>query len=257
MQTPILIYLIVIVIGALSALIAIYFLYLSNRELTHGQKTLGQVLMYAGLGLAILFGGIWFGDVSHSSIVVKGGVAAAMSPFWQLQEFTYDDGVQGWELDENCSQAQISSATVSDAYQGTGVLKLSVKLPGRAADEAIKLDQMVCIRYVPTDAGTLNMTDGIIGYAKINSNTTDNSFNAEFQVRSVGDETYWAKARYPLIPGQWIPLVWTKPSWLSSDKNSMFFPNKPDGVWLMIWSDKPYTGDIYVDEMAFYMIARR
>jgi hypothetical protein len=253
------IYIVILVIAALAALAAVYFLFISKNKLTRSQDITAKIMLWFSVSVALFIGGLWIGDRLHPSIVVQ-PASEVDTPFLKLTSFSFDNGAEGWETDPQCAPTTLSNGQNSPAsYEGTGFLKLATELKGRGEGEAITLPQMACLRFTAT-LDSLALTDGIVAFAKIPASldALANQFYAEFQVRGQsGQDTYWSKSRYTLKVGEWVPIVWTKPSWLQKGDQEIFFPSQPDGIWIMFWADKGYKGDIDVDGISLYMIQRR
>jgi hypothetical protein len=258
MYTPI--YITLLVISLVAILATILFIFLRKPPLTKKQEQPLLVFVLICVGLALFSGGMWIGDRITPFVVVE-PKSEATQPFWQLDFFGFEKDLQGWQVDQNCSPATATlQNNAAEAYEGEGYIQLSVDLAGQEQGQAITLKQMVCLNYEPQNSWQLQLTDGIIGYIKVQPSldTVGNTFQAEYQVRGTsGQDAHWAKARYPLKPGEWVPIVWVKPSWITVGTQELFFPPEIDGVWITIWADKGFKGDILVDGIGLYMLQRR
>jgi len=255
-------YIPLLVTAIVAALIVAYFLFIRKPALKGQQAQNAQIFLFFSLGLALFAGGLWAGDrLNVSSSIVVEPSSEAMQPFWRVQAFDFEGGTDEWEADAACGTATLKAESDPlQAYSGSGFLRLTVDLKSPGEDEAIALEQMACLKYSPIDAQKLSLTDGVIGYIKVmpTLDTLGNTFQAEYQVRGMsGEEEHWSKARYPLKVGEWTPIVWTKPSWLQAAGTQVFFPPIADGVWITVWADRGFKGDILVDGITFYMLQRR
>jgi hypothetical protein len=256
--TPI--YITLLVLALVAILAVIIYAYTRKPPLSKAQERPLLVFILICVGLALFAGGMWIGDKITPFVVVE-PKSAAREPFWQLQYFGFETDQEGWEVDANCAPATGAiEKNAKEAYDGEGYLRLNTDLAGQEAGKAITLKQMVCLKYEPKGSWQLELTDGIIGYIKVQPSldTVGNTFQAEYQVRGTsGQDAHWSKARYPLKPGEWIPIVWVKPSWMTVGTTELFFPATVDGIWITIWADRGFKGDILVDGIGLYMLQRR
>ncbi|MBN2549701.1 MAG: hypothetical protein JXB15_11115 [Anaerolineales bacterium] len=253
------IFIVPVAIGLVAVLVGIWFLYLSGQKLNTQQKNNANLSLFLGAALMLFFGALWIGDSLRPTYAVR-PAEDANYPFWEWAYFDFEQDAEGWEVDPNCAAATMENQSDAlQAFHGEGYLQISTELKSREEGQPIALEQMACLKYT-ADASKLALMDGLIGYIKIPSSldTIGNSFQAEFQVRGTsGEDSHWAKARYPIKVGEWVPLVWVKPSWLTVGSNELFFPQQADGVWITIWADRSYKGPILVDSMGFYLLQRR
>ena len=256
--TPI--YVTLLALALVAILAVIIYMYTRKPPLTKAQERPLLVFILICVGLALFAGGMWIGDRITPFVVVE-PKSEAQRPFRQLQYFDFEAGQEGWEVDPNCGPAtgQIEK-NAKEAYEGEGYLRINADLAGQEEGKAITLDQMVCLKYEPKGSWQLELTDGIIGYIKVlpSLDAVGNTFQAEYQVRGTsGEDAHWSKARYPLTPGEWIPVVWVKPSWMTVGTQELFFPAMVDGIWVTIWANRGFKGDILVDGVGLYMLQRR
>lgn len=256
--TPV--YITLLALAMVAILAVVIYMITRKPPLTKAQERPLLVFILICIGLALFAGGMWIGDNVTPYIVVK-PKSEAQRPFRELQYFGYEEAAEGWEVDSNCGTASVQiEKDASQAFEGEGFLRLQVDLAGQEEGQAISLDQMACLKYEPLGSWQLELTDSIIGYIKVlpSLDSLSNTFQAEFQVRgSSGQDAHWSKARYPLKPGEWIPIVWVKPSWMTVGSEELFFPSMVDGIWITIWANRGFKGDILVDGMGLYMLQRR
>ena len=119
-------------------------------------------------------------------------------------------------------------------------MRLRTNLPGIDKDAPTwTLDRLLCLKY--TEFKRVNLAEGIIAYINVvpSEQTIGNELTAEFQVSATsGEKTFWAKTRYTLVPGKWTPMVWTKPSWIVGEDQSISYPSNIDSVYIMVWSNR-------------------
>ena len=254
------VYITLLSISLVAILATVLFLYFRKPPLSKQQEKPFLTFIVLCIGLALFSGGMWIGDRVTPFVVVQ-PQGEAERPFWQLQYFDFESDTQGWTADENCGATTVTQEkNAKEAYQGEGYLKLSTQLESQQEGEAISLKQMTCLKYEPASSWQLGMTDGIVAYIKVlpSLDALGNTFQAEYQVRGTsGQDAHWAKARYPIKPGEWIPIVWVKPSWITVNSQELFFPPQADGIWITIWADRGFKGDILVDGVGLYMLQRR
>lgn len=239
--------------------VCIFLLFIRKPPLNKHQQTNAWIVLLFALGLGLFTSGLWIGDRITPFVVVE-PKSQAREPFWRLQDFAFEETLQDWAVDTNCAPA--SARLENDplqANQGNGFLRLNAELQAPEAGQAISLNQMVCLKYEPAESWQLRLTDAVIAYIKVPASldTIGNTFQAEFQVRSIsGQDQHWSKARYILKVGEWTPIVWTRPSWLTVNTQELFFPPGVTGIWITMWSEKNFNGDILVDNIGLYMLQR-
>lgn len=254
-------YIYMLVIAMLAAAATLYFLFLRKPPLQEKPRLAAQIVLLISIGVALFVAGMWLGDQITPFVVVE-PASQAMEPFRQLQVFDFEADAGGWMIDDNCGEANMTvEKNAANAYQGEGYVSMNVNLTtSEESEQAITLKQMACFKYEPKESWQLELTDGVIAYIKVNPglDALGNNFQAEFQVRGAnGEEMRWAKARYPLKAGEWTPVVWVKPSWITIPGQELFFPPMADGIWITVWSDKSFKGDILFDNIGLYMLQRR
>ena len=254
------IYATLLALALVAILAVVIYMYTRKPPLAKDQERPWLVFILICIGLALFAGGMWIGDKITPFIVVQ-PKRDAQKPFWEIEYFDFEKDTEGWEVDANCAAATATvEKTAGGAFEGEGYLRVKTDLKGQEEGKAISLSQMVCLKYEPQDSWQLELTDSVIGYIQVipSLDTVGNSFQAEYQVRGTsGEDAHWSKARYPLKPGEWIPIVWVKPSWITVGIEELFFPSAADGIWITIWSDRGFKGDILVDGIGLYMLQRR
>jgi len=209
------------------------------------------------MALILFFSGTLFGERRPLSIVVEPKGADEM-PFLLLKSFGFEGALGGWMVVQDGAPTNVSLENQEDAaFEGSGFLRLRTSLPGTEQESSIPFSRTVTLRY--WDPQLMWFVDGVVAYIKVNPSdqTIENRFYAEIQVHATWENQHiWSKTRYPLTPGVWTPVVWTKPTWLTSGDERLYFPNNVDAVYIMIWSEKPYTGRIGIDSVNLYIIKR-
>lgn len=243
--------------SSVAAVMAMILWRFRSQRLSVQQQRMTIVVFVLGVSLLLFFGGLWIGERRGGAVTVT-GVGLEDTPFLSLRTFGFNGSLEGWQSDDGCAPSTMSiEASVEEAFRGSGYLRMRSELSGFEVGEVITLEQVACLVY--EDQDLLGLVEGLTAYVKIvpSEQTVDNTFYAEFQVRAQqGDTPIWAKTRYEVSPGEWTPIVWTLPTWLTVEGKDYLFPHNPNGIWIIIWSEKPFIGQLEVDEINFYRLDR-
>jgi len=252
-----------IIIGSFTtAIILGYLLYTKGNRLTTTQNIFGKVIAALAICLALFFWGLLIGE--SKNIVTYSPVGENDLPFYLHRNFDFEAGFDGWSLSDAAADGTITiEHQEGEAYKGTGFVRVKTSFPG---SDTLKHDTILLTDGVALTYNTykwIGLTEVVVGYIKIlpTEQTIDNKFYAEIQV-SADSETdeYWVLTRYSVDPGKWQPIVWLKPTSAlrySSDRedlDSIFYSGDQNFVSVFVWSEKPYVGSIYFDDLNFYLI---
>ena len=244
--------------GLASLIAVLLFVFRRNFPSIARRRWVMAIMVFSPL-LFSLFLGISLGQLKNKIFVYPESMENL--PFILLQSFGFEGDYEGWHHTdpENNVVREISiEFDEAASHKGAGYLRLRVNLPGIVKGETIKFEQSATVSL--SNINTIPLTQAVTAYVRVepNDQSIENKFFAELQITSQSEinNVFSTKARYQLSPGNWTPLALTRPSSIFTGDLTYHVPNNPNTITLMIWSEKPFTGTISIDNISFYFIER-